>query len=96
MCNATNDIDAPYPVQVNWYKGNQPLRPDGRRVQIHPKLNTTNNSLLLFDLVRRIDDGDYTCRVSNHYLSHTDLNTNLIVECELQCVLVIVIIQCGF
>ena len=85
MCNAINDDDAPYPVQVNWYKDNQPLRPDGRRVHVYPQLNTDHQmkSVLLFNSVRRTDNGVYTCRASNHQSSYVNLSTNLIVECEL-------------
>ena len=84
VCNATNDIDAVHPVQVNWYKGNQLLRPDGRRVLVYPKLNTSNEivSVLLFDPVNHTDDGEYTCRFFNDPLSFTEVTTTLTVECE--------------
>jgi len=83
MCQATNDIDAPHPVQVIWYKDNQPLRPDGRRVLVYSKLNTTNEieSVLQFDSVNHTDDGDYTCRSFNDLLSFTEVKTTLTVEC---------------
>ena len=83
MCHVTNDIDAPHPVQVNWYKGNQPLKPDGRRVLVYSKLNTSKEivSVLLFDLVNHTDDGDYTCRSFNDPLSFTEMTTSLTVEC---------------
>ena len=87
MCQATNDIDAPHPVQVNWYKGNQLLQPDGGRVLVYPKLNTSNMivSVLLFDPVNHTDDGDYTCRSFNDPLSFTDVTTSLTVECKWYC-----------
>jgi len=83
MCHATNDIDAPHPVQVNWYKDNQPLKPDGRRVLVYSKFNTSKEivSVLLFDLVNHTDDGDYTCRSFNDPLSFTEVTTTLTVEC---------------
>ena len=86
MCNATNDIDAPHPVQVKWYKDNQPLIPDGKRVHVYPQRITDDEiqSVLLFNSVYRTDNGVYTCRAFNHHLSYTKLNTNLIVECKLE------------
>ena len=83
ICNATNDIDAPYPVQVNWYKGIQLLKPDKGHVMVYSKLNTSNEvvSVLLFDPVNHTDDGEYTCRSFNDPLSFTEVTTNLTVEC---------------
>jgi len=83
MCNATNDIDAPHPVKVNWYKGNQLLRPNGGRVLVYSKLNASNEivSVLLFDPVNHTDDGKYTCRSFNHPLSFSEVTTTLTVEC---------------
>ena len=85
MCNATNDIDAPHPVQVNWYHNNQLLTPDRNDALVYLKLNTTKEiqSVLLFDSVNRTDNGKYTCKAFNHHLSYIKLNTNLVVECEL-------------
>ena len=83
MCNATNDVDAIHPVQVNWYKGNQLVIPDGRRVLIYHKTNTTSEieSVILFDPVNHTDDGDYTCKSFNDPLSYTEVTTTLTVEC---------------
>ena len=83
MCNATNDIDAVHPVQVNWYKGSLLLRPDGRRVLAYHKLNTTKEivSVILFDPVNHTDDGEYTCRSFNDPLAFTEVTTTLTVEC---------------
>jgi len=83
MCNATNDIDAPHPVQVNWYKDNQPLRTVGGRVRVYSKFNTSNEiiSVLLIDPVNYTDDGEYTCKSFNDPLSFTEVTTNLTVEC---------------
>ena len=83
MCNATNDIDAPYPVQVDWYKGSQLLKPDKGRVMVYSKVNTSDKvvSVLLFDPVNHTDDGEYTCRSFNDPLSFTEVTTTLTVEC---------------
>ena len=83
MCHATSDIDAPHPVQVDWYKDNQLMRPDGGRVLVYSKLNTSNEivSVLLFDPVNHTDDGDYTCRSFNDPLSFTEVTTTLTVQC---------------
>jgi len=83
MCNATNDIDTPHPVQVNWYKDNQLLRSDGGHVLVYSKLNTSNEivSVLLIDPVNHTDDGEYTCRSFNDPLYFTEVTTTLTVEC---------------
>ena len=83
MCHATNDIDAPPLVNVSWYKDNQQLQPDGGRVLIYLKLNTSKEivSVLQFDPVNHTDDGNYTCRSFNDPLSFTEVTTSLTVEC---------------
>ena len=40
-------------------------------------------SVLSFHSVNRSDHGEYTCKAFNHIESHTELKTNLTVECKL-------------
>ena len=103
-CNATNDVDADYPVQIKWYnaKGKQ-VEVVNKHVQIH---NNTNNvtgerqSVLLFDPVNHTDTGMYTCRAYNHPQCYNEDKVNLTVECELPigvfCYKTIVLDMCVF
>jgi len=85
-CNATNDEDADYAVQIKWYNSN------GKQVQIVNKhvlvYSNTNNvtgeiqSVLLFDPVNHTDTGMYTCRAYNHHQCYNEDKANLTVECE--------------
>ena len=86
ICDATNDVDATDPVQVNWYYGKLIIKPDGEYVVIN---NTRDNatdqihSVLSFDSVNYTNDGTYTCKAFNHPLSFTENKIQLTVECEL-------------
>ena len=86
-CNAINDVDVDYPVQIKWYNSK------GKQVQIVNKhvliYNNTNNvtgeiqSVLFIDPVHHTDTGMYTCRAYNHPRCYNEDKVNLTVECEL-------------
>ena len=85
-CTAINDAHANYSIQINWYKGNNLIVPDGKRILIYNE--TTEDSLqlkstLLLDPVNRSDDGVYTCQAVNHPDLHSESQTNLTIECEI-------------
>ena len=83
-CTAINDIDANRSLQVNWYKGNQLVIPNGKRIIVHNKTDKTSrqlNSTLLLDPVHRSDHGIYTCRAFNHPDCHSDCIIPLTVHC---------------
>ena len=84
ICTAINDVDAIHPLQVNWYNGSTLVTPRGRNVIFHneaDKISRQLTSTLLLDPVSRTDDGEYTCRVFNHYDSYSESKTILTVQC---------------
>ena len=85
LCTAINDINANHSLQINWYKGNQIVIPNGRRIIVHNKTDKTSmqlNSTLLFDPVNRNDHGIYNCRALNYPPDcYSECITNLIVQC---------------
>ena len=86
-CNATNNVDAEYPIQIKWYnsKGKQ-VQIVNKHVLIHSNTNNVTGeiqSVLLFDPVNHTDTGMYTCRAYNHPQCYNEDKINLTVECEL-------------
>ena len=86
-CNATDDVDADYPVQIKWYnsKGKQ-VEIVNKQVLIYSNINNVTGeiqSVLLFDPVNHTDTGRYTCRAYNHPQCYNEDKVNLTVECEL-------------
>ena len=85
ICIAINDVDAIHLLHVNWYKGNTLVIPNGKRILLYNETDDPSrqlNSTLLLDPVKRIDDGEYTCRAFNHPNSYSESKTNLIVQCK--------------
>ena len=85
LCIAINDVHANYSLQINWYKGNKLITPNGKHTLIYNETDKTSRQLystLLFDPINYTDDGEYTCRASNHPNSYSEMKTNLTVECE--------------
>ena len=86
LCVAINDVHANYSLQINWYKGNKLITSnDSEHILIHNEANTTSRQLrstLLFDPINHTDNGEYTCRASNHPNSYSELKTDLDVECK--------------
>ena len=83
-CSATNDVDAIHSLQINWYKGNKLLIPNGKSIKLNNKTDTASrqlNSTLQYGSVNRTDDGVYTCRAFNHDDSFSESKTNLTIEC---------------
>ncbi|XP_065903803.1 basement membrane-specific heparan sulfate proteoglycan core protein-like [Dysidea avara] len=83
-CNATNDVDADYPVQIKWYnsKGKQ-VQIVNKHVLIYSNTNSVTGeiqSVLLFDPVNHTDTGMYTCRAYNHPQCFNEDKVNLTVE----------------
>ena len=35
LCTVINDVRANHSIQVNWYKGNKLIRPDGKRILLY-------------------------------------------------------------
>ena len=68
LCVAINDVHANYSLQINWYKGNKLITPNGKHTLIYNETDKTSRQLystLLFDPINYADDGEYTCRASN-------------------------------
>ena len=85
-CTAINDVDAIHSLQVNWYKGNQLIVPDGKRIIIHNKSDKASRRLtstLFFDPVNHIDDGRYTFKALNDQDSDSESKIYLVVQCTL-------------
>ena len=84
ICSAINDVDANHSLQVKWYKENQLVIPDGKRIIVHNKIDKFSrqlNSTLLLDPVNRTDHGIYTFRAFNHPNCSSESRINLIVQC---------------
>ena len=81
ICNVVNDVDAIHLLQINWYKGNKLVMPDGKRIITYDEGGRCLSSTLLLDPVNRTDDGVYTCRAFNHNDSFSESKTTLIVQC---------------
>ena len=85
LCIATNDIRANYSLQINWYRGNELIMPNGKHILLHNDTHKHSNQLkstLVFNPVNRTDNGEYTCRAFNHPDLYSELKTNLTVECK--------------
>ena len=88
LCIAINDVHANYSLQINWYKRNKLITSDEKRTLVHNEAIDDSRQLkstLILDPVNPTDDGLYTCKVFNHPDLHSELRTNLTVECELIC-----------
>ena len=86
ICTSINDIDAIHSLQVNWYKGNQLMIPNGNHVFVHNMTDKTSrqlNSTLLLDPVNPTDHEIYTCRALNHPESYSECSIDLTVQCTL-------------
>lgn len=86
LCVAINDVHANYSLQINWYKGNKLITSNSSKHTLTyneaNKISRQLHSTLLFDPINHADNGEYTCRASNHPDSYFELKTNLDVECE--------------
>ena len=86
LCVAINDVHANYSLQINWYKGNKLITSnDSENILIYNEADKTSQqlySILLFDPINHADNGEYTCRASNHPDSYSELKTDLDVECK--------------
>ena len=86
LCVAINDVHANYSLQITWYKGNKLITSnDSEHILIYNEANKTSRQLrstLLFDPINHTDNGEYTCRASNHPDSYSELKTDLDVECK--------------
>ena len=83
---AINDLHANYSLQINWYKRNKLIIPDGKRILVYNKTDKASkqlNSTLFFDPVNHTDDGEYTCRAYNHPDSYSETKITLCVECKI-------------
>ena len=86
-CIASNDDDAKDPLYFQW------LNSDGVKIvsntthlSVHYINHTVSDqleSVLSFHSVNRSDDGEYTCQAFNDVKCHTEMKTNLTVECKL-------------
>ena len=86
LCIAINDVHTNYSLQINWYKNNKLVTPDGKRILVYNKTDKTFKQLsstLFFDPVNHTDDGEYTCRAFNHPDSYFETKRTLCVECEM-------------
>jgi len=86
ICSAINDIDAIHSLQVNWYKGNTLVIPNGKHVMLHNETAKSFRELnltLLLDPVNRTDHGEYTCRAFNHPDSYSESKIILTVQCKI-------------
>ena len=84
ICSAVNDVDATHPLQINWYKGNELVKPNNRHIILYNEITNTSNQLnstLLLDPVHRNDNGVYTCRAFNHNDSFSESKIDLTVQC---------------
>ena len=84
VCIAINDVDAILSLQVNWYKGNHLVIPNGKRIIIHNEANKDSRQListLLLDPINHNDHGVYTFRASNHHGSYSETRIDLTVQC---------------
>ena len=84
ICSAVNDVDAIYPLQIYWYKGNKLFTPNGRHIILYNETDDATrqfNSTLLLDPVNRTDDGVYTCQAFNRNDSFSESKTTLTVQC---------------
>ena len=85
MCSAINDVDANHTLQINWYKGNKLVIPNGRKhiYEVTDKTSRQLNSTLLFDPVKRHHEANYTCQAFNRNDSFSESKTNLTVLCTI-------------
>ena len=84
ICTAINDVDANDSLQVNWYKGDQLVTPNGKHITVHNKSDKSSgqlNSTLSLDPVNRSDYGIYTIRVFNDHNSYSESRINLTIQC---------------
>ena len=81
-----NDVHSNYSLQINWYRGNALIIPNGKRILVYNGTVMASrqlNSTILFDPISHSDDGEYTCQAFNHPDSYSKLKTNVTVECEI-------------
>lgn len=86
LCIAVNDVHANYSIQINWYKGNDLIVPNAKRVLLYNETTEDSKQLkstLLLDVVNSTDDGVYTCQAVNHPDLYSESQTNLTVECKM-------------
>ena len=86
LCTVINDVHANHSIQVNWYKGNKLIRPDGKRILLYNETIEDSmqfKSILTLDPVIPDDDGLYTCQTFNHPDLYSESETSLMVECKL-------------
>ena len=84
ICIAISDVDTNHSLQINWYKGNKLVIPNGKSIILHQEPDSVSRqlkSIILFDPVNCTDDGEYTCRAFNHNDSFSELNTTLTIQC---------------
>ena len=86
LCIAINDAHANYSIQINWYKGNTLIVPNGKRILLYNETSEDSRQLkstLILDPINPSDDGVYTCQAVNHPDLHSESQTNLTVECKM-------------
>ena len=79
-----NDAHANYSLQINWYKGNKLITPNGARISLLNEGSRQLTSTLVLNPVIPADEGVYTCRAFNHPDLYSESKTNLTVECEIR------------
>ena len=83
ICTAINDVDAGHSLRIKWYKGDQLLTPNGKRITVHNKSDKTSgelNSTLILDPVNHSDHGVYSIRAFNDHDSYSESRINLTVQ----------------
>ena len=86
LCIAINDAHANYSIQINWYKGNVLIVPNGKRILLYNETTKDSKQLkstLILDPINSTDDGVYTCQAVNHPDLHSESQANLTVECKM-------------
>ena len=86
LCIVINDAHANYSIQINWYKGNDLIVPNGKHVLLYNETTKASKQLkssLLLDVVNSTDDEVYTCQAVYHPDSHSESQVNLTVECKM-------------
>ena len=86
LCIAINDNHANYSLQINWYKGNDLIVPNGKNILLYNETSENFKQLkstLILDPINPSDDGVYTCQAVNHPDLHSESQTNLTVNCKM-------------
>ena len=84
ICTVINDVDAIHSLQVNWYKGDQLVTPNGKHITVHNRSDKSSgqlNSTLSLDPVNRSDYGTYTIKAFNDRNSCSESRITLTVQC---------------